>query len=416
MASGRQFTLGLLRKAGCFALLCAGLAGCATQPLDAARYHFYRGMLDSASARMVEVKPSEKDLTLYLMERGTVEQARGNYETSSSDFIRAADELARLETYSVSKGTASMVINDQVQSFIGTPYERSLLHTFTAINHLSRGDWDNAAVEARRIIQRLDPGKTEGYPLDAYSRYMAGFALEMIDDPSNAALQYRLAGTALPHLEINENTGRIRPLDLTETNQVKTKGTPAPEPWPEEKWENELICFILLERGPGAQVGWGPSWSAGSAPYAEIHADGKLLGRSYNLADTHDLAFKTAEKQALGEALKTGTRIVLKEATAQAVSSATDNAAAGDLVRLILIGLLERPDIRRWETLPRWLQVARVPCPPDLEEYDVIVRTPGGLQQCYHVKNPISRRRNKYFSFFRDLPLTATLPSAAGSR
>ncbi len=415
MASGRQFTLRLLRKAGCFALLCAGLAGCATQPLDAARYHFYRGMLDSASARMVEVKPSEKDLTLYLMERGTVEQARGNYETSSSDFIRAADELERLETYSVSKGTASMVINDQVQSFIGTPYERSLLHAFTAINHLSRGDWDNAAVEARRIIQRLDPEKTEGYPLDVYSRYMAGFALEMIDDPSNAALQYRLANNALSHLEINENTGRIRPLDDDE-KKTRVEGAPEPNPWPEEKWENELICFILLDRGPGAQVGWGPAWTSGSAPYAEIHADGKLLGRSYNFADTHDLAFKTAEKQALGEALKTGTRVVLKEAAAQAVASATDNEAAGDLVRLILIGLLERPDVRRWETLPRWLQVARVPCPPDLKEYDVIVRTPGGLQQCYHITQPMARRRGKYFSFFRDLPLPSTLPQASGLR
>jgi len=406
----RQRALRLLRKAGCFALLCAGLSGCATAPIDAARYHFYRGMLDTASVQITEVKPSDKDRALYLMERGTVEQARGNYETSSADFIRAADELERLETYSLSKGTASMVINDQVQSFIGTPYERSLLHAFTALNHLSQGSWDNAAVEARRIIQRLDPGKTEGYPLDVYSRYMAGFALEMIDDPSNAALQYRLANNALPHLEINENTGRIRPLN--DEKKVKEEGAPAPNPWPEEKWDSELVCFILLERGPGAYIGWDENWTPGDAPYAEIYADGKLLGRSYNFADTHNLAFKTAEKQALGEALKTGTRIALKEAAAQAVASSTDNAAAGDLVRLILIGLLERPDIRRWETLPRWLQVARVPCPPDLKEYDVIVRTRSGLQQCYHVKNPIARRRNKYFSFFRDLPLTATLPAA----
>ena len=62
--------------------------------------------------------------------------------------------------------------------------------------------------------------------------------------------------------------------------------------------------------------------------------------------------------------------------------------------RLILIGILEQPDIRRWETLPRWLQVARIPCPPDIREYDVVVKNAKGRTvRTFHVDGPITRRR-----------------------
>ncbi len=81
------------------------------------------------------------------------------------------------------------------------------------------------------------------------------------------------------------------------------------------------------------------------------------------------------------------------------------------LVRFILISILEQPDTRRWGTLPRWLMVARVPCPPDLEEFDVVVKNASGRPtQTIHVTQPISRHGNKYVSFCRDLPLPSTLP------
>ena len=76
----------------------------------------------------------------------------GQYEKSARDYIAAADELERLETYSVSKGTATWVVNDTVQDFRGTPYERTLLHAFTAKDHLAMANWDDAAVEARDVV------------------------------------------------------------------------------------------------------------------------------------------------------------------------------------------------------------------------------------------------------------------------
>ena len=78
--------------------------------------------------------------------------------------------------------------------------ERTLLHAFTAKNHLAQANFENAAVEARRIIESLTPEKKGDYPDDAYSRYMAGFCLEMMDDRSNAELEYRKADSVSTRL------------------------------------------------------------------------------------------------------------------------------------------------------------------------------------------------------------------------
>lgn len=87
----------------------------------------------------------------------------------------------------MSKGVASWVVNDGVQNFRGAPFERTMVHVMAAKNYLALGEWDDAAAEARRIIKSLEPDIRGEYPEDAYSRYMAGFCLEMIDDDSNAA-------------------------------------------------------------------------------------------------------------------------------------------------------------------------------------------------------------------------------------
>jgi hypothetical protein len=403
------------------------ITGCATPAIDSARYDFYRGNLDGAEERLAEATVQEKDRVLYLMERATVLQMQGRYDESSRYYIEAYNQLEDLETYSVSKGGASLVINDGVQDFKGTPYERTMLHVFTAKNHLARGDWENAAVEARRIIQSMTVEAKDDYPDDAYSRYMAGFCLEMLDDPSNAALQYRKATEASDRIEVNELNGHIRPKTPPVTEEeaeadpanpadspAQAKGPADAPPWPVERWPHELVCFIMVGRAPGSSFGWDAGWSAGAAPYAEIRHDGEVLGRSYALADTAELAYRTAKKQAGFKAAKTVTRVAIKEAAAQAIEHET-NEVVGELVRLILIGLLEQPDIRRWGTLPRWLQVARVPCPEDLEAFEVHIKNSAGRTvQTLHISDPIQRHGSTYVSFCRDLPIPSTLPPIAG--
>lgn len=390
--------IGCLRQAGMVVLAGVFLCGCATPAIDSARYHFYTGQAVRAEQTLAEAEVPDKDRVLFLMERGMVRQAIGAYEESSRDFIAASDLLERLETYSVSKGAASWVVNDGVQNFRGTPFERTLLHAFTAINHLAEGRWDDAAIEARRIIKSLAPEVKGEYPDDAFSRYMAAFCLEMIDDPSNAALEYRRSSELLSHVSVDEVTGHLIPKAASTNVADLSVRTSDEKPWP-----HELVCFILLDRAPRAYDQRSPNWRPGLPTYAALYCDGQELGRSYNLSDTVELAFTTDQVEAFRKAAKTAGRVVLKEVVAGSVEQKDE--ALGELVRFILIGLLEQPDLRRWETLPRWLQVARVPCPPDLKSFDVQLKNAAGFTyRTIHVESPIMRRRDIFVSFCRDLP------------
>jgi uncharacterized protein len=373
------------------------LCGCATPALDAARHDFYAGQYDKADKALESAKMPDKDRVLLLMERGTIREASGNYDDSSRDFIAASDLLDQFETYSLSKGTASWVVNDTVENFRGAPFERTLLHVFTAHDHLALGHWDDAAVEARRIIKSLDPSVRGNYPEDAFSRYVAGFCLEMIDDTANAELQYREATRLLRGLKVDEATGHIAVVPVSTNGEAAVEDSSTETPW-----QSELVCFILAGRSPRGEDTLNDRWMMESEPvYAEIYSKDMYLGRSYNLADTVDLAFATDRMEAARKAAKTIGRVVVKEGISEQVEK--QNEALGELLRFVLIGLLERPDIRRWETLPRWLQVARVPCPSALDEYQVRLVGPYGTAvRTATVRNPITRRGNIFFSLWRD--------------
>lgn len=360
------------------------LSGCGTPNLDAGRASFYRGRLDEAVQVLSPSKIPDTDRVLYLMERGMARQLGGDYAESASDFIEAADVLMDHERISISRGGASYVINDSVQSFKGAPFERSLLHAFTAKNHLARGIWDNGAVEARRLLDVVEPEQRGDYPEDAYSRYMTGFCFEMIDDLSNAARQYEAADKLAPNVEIDV-LGRLSAVPGAKRAAVQPRA--------------ELVCFVLAGRARSRGVG---GHASAQPVYAEIRHAGSVLGRSHVLTDTVTMSHKSDEVEAGRESIKTLTRIAIKESIAQTLEAEQDGL--GDVARIILFGLLEQPDNRRWETLPRWLSVARVPCPEDLGEFEVVFRrASGGIVKSIRMPRPQSRRRNTYIAFCRDI-------------
>ena len=359
------------------------LAGCVGPRLDSARTAFYAGRPAEAAQMLADVKTNNRDRVLVLMERGTMRMAAGDYAGSVADFIQAHDELERMTTIQVAQDTTSMVINDTVQDFTGEPYERTLMHVLASHDHRAAGNWENAAVEARRTLNTLEPKVRGDYPDVAYARYVAGFCLQMVDDDSNAALQFRKAAELAPGVAIDDRTGRLG-------------GAGA------ETWTNELVCFILLGGMRGTAIR--PAGHLVDKPlHAEIRAGGQLLGRSHNLSDALDLAFTTEQKQAAKKLAKTAARVAVKETVAYQIER--ENEVLGELVRLILIGLFEQPDTRRWETLPRWLQVARVPCPADLSSFDVDIKNSAGATVRHlTVTQPLTHRHRTFVSVVRDLP------------
>ncbi len=378
--SGR---LGAAGGGGCAALLAILLAGCASPPLQSARENFYLGRFPQANQNLAEIPDDDKDTVLYLMERGMIRQALPDYDASSADWRKAADKDVQLETYSLSQGAASLVVNDRMLAFRGAPFERTLLFAFLAKNYLAQHNWDYAAICARNIIRRLD--NRDGFPDIPYGRYLAGFCLELIADEGNAAIQYKTAAKLLPEIVVDEDTGLLYPRNST--NQPAPQADPA--------WQNELVCFVLVGRMP---AGPGPGYFSlsNAVSHAEIYYQDRYLGRSLALANTADLLAATAKRQAMIELAKTATRVAVKIGVSQAVKQ--QNEALGLLTELLLFAM-EQPDTRRWETLPLWLEVARVPCPPDPAEFTVVFASGRKI-----AVQPVARRGNTYIAFCRDIP------------
>lgn len=380
-----RFLLDMLPAVVCLWLL----TSCASHDLPEARSAFYQGNYELAKEEIGTEIVDGKDSVLVLMERGTVYQAEGEYEKSTMDYIQANDILAVLETYSVSEGVESWVVNDTVYSFEGAPFEQTILHSMAALNHLASDNWQDGGVEARRIIHSLRlEERGEEYPDDAFSRYLAAFILEMTGDLPNAEAQYVLADELLPEVSIGKR-GRIG----GDPEQFLDKGVT----------ERELVCFFLLGRSPSMGELRGEYVNFFHPPWIQLYGDGRHLGDATILTSVHDLALTTWNLGTPARLAKMAARIAAKEVVAREIEE--QDAALGALTRIILIGMLERPDFRRWETLPRWLAVARVPYPADLTSFDVRLHGEGiPVGTTLLVQRPLVQHGNVVFSFVRDLP------------
>ena len=129
---------------------------CVSTSIETARANFYANRLNEANENLKEIPLEDKDTVLYLMERGMIKHVLGDYEGSSSDWRKAAEIEKILETYSLSEGVSSWIVNDKTYSFTGFPFEHTLLYTFLAKNYLAQSNWDYAAICARNIISLLE--------------------------------------------------------------------------------------------------------------------------------------------------------------------------------------------------------------------------------------------------------------------
>lgn len=372
----------------CFVVSSVLLSGCTGPNLNAARENFYLGRLDRAEASLSTLPEAHTDRGLFLMERGMVRQLQGSYTNSAQDWLDALDAIEELDTYSLTRGIASLAINDSVQGFRGWPYERTLIHAFAAKSYIALGLWDDAAVEARRLVARRENESLRGFPEDPYSVYLSAVCFQMIGDDQGAAFEYRMADRLMPDMEIDAHTGRF-----------SAPGAAAPRA--ANAGEAELICFVGLGRSPRYASKRGDSRGGTFEPYVELYAGGTRLGRSYTFASTPQLMAETEKQLALLTIAKTAGRIALKEMAAEAVER--KDKFLGELTRLVLFAA-EAPNNRRWETLPRYLQVARVKCPKELRAYDVVFRAhTGAALERQTVTAPLIRRGNTLVSFCRDI-------------
>ena len=333
---------------------------------------------------------SSKDRLLYLMEKGELLNLLGEYRQSHLALQEADDLTEELVTRSVSRETLSFIVNDSTIPYRGEDYESVYLNYYKALNFVALGEFEAAAVEARRVDEKLTwyfdlYGGKNSYREDAFLRFLTGLIYEAYGDLGNAQVAYRRSLNAYrkqhdlyrlttPHalwkrlLQVSDQLG-YRDEHLGYLEQA-----PAGLNWQQE---GESLLVVLLDRGqipPKREAGLlvptnrlqpikvsVPVLGPVVRPYGqvEIRLDGMKKMGIETVCNLDAIARRSLEDKQGRILLKEAARAVAKEALVRR-SEDQFGAAAGAVVRVVSI-LTANADLRSWSLLPSRIDMLLLP-------------------------------------------------------
>lgn len=192
--------------------------GCAShsQSLTEVRGSLVAGSPLQALAEFQKKKEKPNDL-LYLLERGYLELAAGNYAASNARFEAAEIREKDLFTKSVTGELASLVTSDNTLPYRSYPYEMAMIQYYRAFNYLAVGSEEDALIEARKANQLLveladeKEGKS-GYTNDPFLQYFTALLYENAGETNDATVAFRSAYQA--YSDYADRYGVSAPPDL----------------------------------------------------------------------------------------------------------------------------------------------------------------------------------------------------------
>lgn len=145
-----------------------------------------------------DLKESQKNRLLYLLERSSILDRLGRLKKSRKMLLDADKLVDELYTTSISKEAATYILNESAQDYPGEDYEKVAIHTMLAMSFLKEGNLSAARVEARKINSRLNEinasyKKKNQYQEDAFGRYLAGLIYEARGEWDDAIIDYKKA-------------------------------------------------------------------------------------------------------------------------------------------------------------------------------------------------------------------------------
>jgi hypothetical protein len=364
---------------------------------------------------------SDKDLLFYF-EKGTLQRFDNKYKDSVTTWL-SADHLvneweneAKIRAGAILENIGAVTLNDKTRRYDGHDYEKVMLSTQLALNHLLNGDWDFARTEIKKthereaIIAEIRAKETEevekesreknigttfkdlnGYPVEtlnspeitslkngfqsAFSHYLAGFVYEALGEPSLASAGYRQAIELRPNIKLLED------------------GLAGLDSRPRQQKPNETDVLLVVESGVA------PSLSSVMIPipviykglgvipisFPVLHSDSTRTNApntvSIDNTNTQPLAMVTSldamSKRALkddmpGIILRGVLRAAIKTASQQALMSSNNSYAMLAGVALNAVNVItESADERTWRTLPSAINVARFSMPTGKHEFSL---------------------------------------------
>ena len=355
----------------------------------------------------------DKDL-LYFFEKGQLLRLDSRFADSRDAWFGADqkihewEEAVKVDPAKFLGDVGRVVVNDKGRRYDGTDYEKVLLTTMLALNHINLGDWDNARTEIKKthereaIIADLRAKQIEketveaqkrnvtttvkdlrGYPVEtlddpevialkngyqsAVSHYLAGFIYEALGEPSLAAPGYRTAIELRPNIGLLEdglkNLGsrgsRIKRGTTDTLFVVETGFAPA---------KKSVSVPIPIPFSAGAGFGVIPtsfptihSDSSAVVP-AQLTLNGGQQTIPLAMVTNVDAMARRQLRDDMPGIILRGTVRAIAKSVAQKVANDRGGAIAGLLVTIASVAT-ESADERVWRTLPGKISLGRMTLP-----------------------------------------------------
>jgi hypothetical protein len=155
-------------------------------------------MTGSVAAALERIQPLDtgESRLLYLYERGSILHESGDFAASNEAFDRAEILLDDLYTKSLSRALGSLFTGDYLLQYRGERFEAALVHYYRIMNYLNLGQVSEAAVECRRLNQRLQLYGDAGgsfYRDDPFLQYLTGMVYGLARERVDADVSFRVA-------------------------------------------------------------------------------------------------------------------------------------------------------------------------------------------------------------------------------
>lgn len=151
---------------------------------------FYKGQpLEASRILIPEVNKSGRDQIIFMMEAGYMLHAAEEYEKSNKILLRAAD-MAKVTPISVSEQVKVLMTNPRAATYRGEDFEKVLINMYIGINYLVLEQYEEAAVEFKRVNNELAKIKSESgqarYKQNIMAKYLTSIAHEIVADISDS--------------------------------------------------------------------------------------------------------------------------------------------------------------------------------------------------------------------------------------
>ena len=369
------------------------------------------GQIDAALKKLDENNTGTEPDLLYHLEKGELLRMKGAIAESrdtwlkADETVRAWEDIAKTDPQRIFSEAGAYLVNDKTRRYDGQDYEKVLLSTRLALDHVLLGDWDLARIEVKKMHEReaviaelrskeIEDAQAKGeennvtttykdhkgYPVElledpevvelrngyqsAIGHYVAGFVYEALGEPSLAAAGYRQAIELRPGIPLLE-TG------LADLDQRSAR--------PEAGMTDVLLVV---------EAGVAPAWKSISIPLPVPTSKGLIVfSTSFpviravsdhvslpapRLADAEvavvpvtniDVQARRALKDQMpGIVVRTVIRAVAK-GVLQAEAQRHDKTGLLSLATRIASVVTEQADERSWRSLPALIGIARLSLP-----------------------------------------------------